>query len=69
MSCEDQGFSPISAGCLRWKCQTWERRNGKDVVVHPQFIKQKSPSNASLRDGGPWYWVCPKCNGYYGEVR
>lgn len=68
--CEDQGFTKISDGCYNWKCLTWRRLpNGKEVSVRPKFIKQKSPSNASMRNGGPLYWVCPKCGGYYGEVR
>jgi hypothetical protein len=64
MSCEDQGFSLISDGCLLC-IERWE--DGKPV--HPQFIKQRSPSNAQMKNGGPLYWVCPICHGYYGEVR
>jgi len=58
---QDQGFTLISEGC--YVCP----RNADGT--RPQFIKRKSPGNASLKDGGPLYWVCPICKGYYGEVR
>lgn len=67
--CEDQGFSRISDGCLKFECQTWQGIGNRARPVHPKFIKQRSPSNASLPGGGPLYWVCSKCGGYYGEVR
>lgn len=52
--CEDQGYSLLSDGCLRWECQMWEP--GKDRPTHPQLVKR----------GG--FWVCPKCGGSYGEI-
>ena len=67
--CEDQGFSNISEGCLNFKCQTWSGYGNNAKPVHPKLIQQKSPSNASLKGGGPLYWVCPKCGSYYGEVQ
>lgn len=60
--CEDQGFSRIEDGCLA--CLP-EFVGGKPI--YPKLVRQKSPSNSSLRGGGPLYWVCPKCGGYYGE--
>lgn len=51
--CEDQGFSLISDGCPSHKIA---------------FTKRQSPSNARLKDGGPWYWYCAECPGYFGEV-
>lgn len=54
--CEDQGFTNLDEGCLRWECQTWDA----DTAIHPQFVKKEK--------NGHVYWVCPKCNGYYGEV-
>jgi hypothetical protein len=65
--CEDQGFSLISDGCL--SCVVWVGLGNRAKPTHPQFIQQRSPSNASLPDGGPLYYVCPKCKGYYGEVQ
>lgn len=61
--CEDQGFTRIKDGCFR--CLTIVR--GKPV--RRQFVKRKSPSNSSLPNGGPLYWFCEGCNGYYGEVQ
>jgi hypothetical protein len=61
----EQGFSLVSDGCLT--CVLGFDAKGKPL--HPQFIKQRSPSNASLPRGGPLYWVCPNCHGYYGEVQ
>lgn len=48
--CEDQGFSNIEQGCLRWECQTWDG----DTPVHPKLFKN---------DRG--FWTCPKCGGNY----
>lgn len=66
--CEDQGFTRISDGCFNFKCQTWEGLGNNAKPVRPKFVKRKSPSNALLPGGGPLYWVCPSCGGYFGEV-
>ena len=50
--CEDQGFSRIEDGCLRWECQTWEP--GATKPTHPELFKN---------DEG--FWTCPKCGGNY----
>jgi hypothetical protein len=63
--CEDQGFTRIADGCF--VCLPTFDAKGRSV--RPKFVKQKSPSNASLAGGGPLYWVCPKCRSYYGAVR
>jgi hypothetical protein len=63
--CEDQGFTRIEDGCFAC-LPTFDK---KGQPVRPKLIQQKSPSNASLAGGGPLYWVCSKCGGYYGEVR
>lgn len=55
--CEDQGFSRISDGCLKFECQRW--RNNKPT--HPRLIK--------VRRYGTQWWTCPRCKGSYGEVR
>lgn len=52
--CEEQGFSRLSDGCLKWECQTWGI--GATKPTHPQLVE---------RDG---YWVCPKCGASYGSV-
>lgn len=50
----DEIFVPLSRGCLRWECQTWE--TGMSRPTHPQLV---------AKDG---FWICPKCNGSYGPV-
>lgn len=57
--CEDQGFSLLSEGCLRFECQTWEP--GAKKPTHPQLVKVR-------KNGGIW-WCCPKCEASYGAVR
>lgn len=52
--CEDQGFSLLSEGCLKFECQTWRR--GATRPDHPQLVK---------RNG---FWVCPRCGASYGET-
>ena len=56
--CEDQGFTRIDQGCFNWKCFTWER--GADRPTRPKLVKKKQQ--------GVWFWVCPKCDGYYGDA-
>jgi len=56
--CEDQGFTRIDQGCFNWKCFTWEQGAGKPT--RPKLVQQ--------RHYGVWFWVCPKCDGYYGEA-
>lgn len=52
--CEDQGFTRLEDGC---------------PACRMHFVKRKSPSNASMTRGGPWYWYCEGCKGYFGEVQ
>lgn len=56
--CEDQGFSRIEDGCLRFECQTWEPDATKPT--HPKLEKQERY--------GLMLWICPKCGSSYGEV-
>lgn len=56
--CEDQGYSLISDGCLKFECQTWEPCAKKPT--HPKLVKY-------ARYGRLW-WTCPKCNGNYGDA-
>ncbi len=50
----DEIFVPLSAGCLRWECQTWEP--GADRPTHPKLVAE---------DG---FWKCPTCHASYGPV-
>ena len=50
----DEIFVPLSEGCLKWECQTWE--DGKDRPRHPQLVVDE--------DG---FWECPKCHASYGK--
>lgn len=59
---EEQGYSLISDGCTRFECQEWDRLN--EVVIRPKLVKERG-----IGRGAPYYWVCPKCHGSYGEVR
>lgn len=54
MSCEDQGYSLISDGCL--KCAVWIE--GKKVNV--QLLKRTVC--------GVEFWYCPSCDASYGPV-
>ena len=56
--CEDQGFSALSAGCLKFECQEWIG----DKLIHPQLVKRM------IHPYGHLEWVCPKCGGCYGSV-
>lgn len=59
--CEDQGFSRISDGCLKFECQTWKGIGNNAKPVHPALVK--------VERYGKWWWTCPKCQGSYGEAR
>ena len=63
MSCEDQGFTKIEDGCHF--CPPLEY----NPLRRRPFVKQQSPSNANLKGGGPLYWYCNTCKGYFGEVK
>ncbi len=59
--CEDQGFSNLAQGCLRWECGVWRHVKGKDILIHPAFVIEKR--------NGHQYWQCPMCKGNYGEIK
>jgi len=50
----DEIFIPISVGCLRFECQTWEP--GKNRPTYPKLIQVNG------------FWECPKCHSSYGPV-
>lgn len=52
--CEDQGYTKLADGCS--VCVEW--KNGKRVKIN--LVKEK-------RFGQTW-WVCPRCQGSYGEA-
>ena len=54
--CEDQGFSLIEDGCLRFQCQTWDGNK----PAHPKLVK--------VRHHGKTWWECPTCHYSYGEA-
>lgn len=63
---EEQGFTTIASGCTRFECQEWKRgEHGVGMrLVRPALVKERG-----IGRGAPYYWVCPKCHGSYGEVR
>ena len=67
--CEDQGMTRIADGCFRCPAKVVEIGDGFGKLIRRKFTKRQSPGNASMRNGGPWYWYCEGCKGYYGEAR
>lgn len=67
--CEDQGMTLIKDGCFTCPPKIVHVGNNFGKLIRPKFTKRQSPGNSSLKGGGPWYWYCEGCKGYFGEAR